>query len=260
VELRKTQDLRDASFAEKVGQKLTIILIILLVALLLSVLVRRFGLLDIARLRLFIEGTGPWAPLVLIGLITWGTISLTIPSTPAIIISGILYGPLLGSLYALIGILLGASIMFFVARYFRSYIIEWLGSHAEILLRFQHKYVAGVVFFTRAIPLFSFEVISYAAGLTGIRYGAYIIATTLGILPVLFLYATSAQLILEFAGDFFPIVMAVIMILMVFIIPLAIEHYNPFGWKEKLLSTKQDGGARPGRQRLTRSKRARQIR
>lgn len=226
------------SFADKVGEKLSIILLVLGAAVLLTLLFRRFGVLDPEKLQIFVEGTGLWAPVVLIALIAWGTVSLTIPSTPAILIAGALYGPLFGSLYAFIGVLIGATLAFFVARYFRKFILGWLGSHADILVRFQHRYVAWMIFFTRAVPVFSFEVISYAAGLTGISYGAYILATALGVLPILFVYTTSAGFLLEHSGEFFPIVMAVLMILMVFIVPLAIEHYNPWGWKEKLLNQK----------------------
>jgi uncharacterized membrane protein YdjX (TVP38/TMEM64 family) len=42
---------------------------------------------------------------------------------------------------------------------------------------------------TRLIPLFSFALISYAAGVTAISFWRYALATTLGMLPMTFVFA-----------------------------------------------------------------------
>ena len=226
------------AFAEKIAQRAVLIAAIIAAAIVFYFILKAFGVLDPVKLRAFVESTGPWAPLVTMTIIAIGSISLTLPGTPAIVLSGALFGPYLGALYSFIGILAGASIAFFIARFFRSIIIRLLGKHAEILVRFQHRYVGWVIFFTRAVPIFSFEIISYAAGLTGISYGAYILATSLGIiLPTIFL-TRSGSFILEGSG-FIPVTAASILILLLFLVPRAIEHYNPFGWKEKLLKNKK---------------------
>jgi uncharacterized membrane protein YdjX (TVP38/TMEM64 family) len=227
------------TFAEKLGQRVSVVLALAAVAILILFFLQKFGVLDPSKLRAFAESTGKWAPIILIIFVIIGTLSMTIPSTPAIVLLGAIYGPLLGGIYAFIAVLIGASISFFIARYFRQYILKLLGDHAEILVRFQEKYVAWVVFVTRAIPFaFSFELISYASGLTGITYGAFILATAIGIIGPIILYTTTGSILLEAAG-WLPAVTAVTIIALVFIIPLVIEHYNPFGWKEKLLKPKR---------------------
>lgn len=235
MELRETTI--HQAFAEKVAQKAVIIFVVITITILLIIALRKIGVFDPVKLKGFIESTGAYGPLVLIGIILVGSISLTIPATPAIILAGILYGPLLGGLYAYIGILLAASVAFFISRYFRDHITKFIGTHAEVLVKFQEKYVAYVIFFMRAIPFFHFELVSYAAGLTSVRYWAYILATGLGVLIPTTLFTTTGSAILEGNG-ILPIVSVVFMILLVFIVPIAIDHYNPWGWKEKLLHPK----------------------
>lgn len=232
-------ELRETSFAEKLAGKAFLICFAIAVVTLLILLLHRFGLLNPVALRSFVESTGIWAPFILITLIAVGS-SLTIPITPSIIISGLIFGPTLGALYAFIGVIIGASIAFFLARFFRGFIIKLTGGHAEILMRFQHRYVGWFIFFTRAIPIFNFEIISYAAGLTGISYGWYLLATATGIIiPTLFLTRSGAFIIER--NSVFTLTLAIIMVFLMFFIPLFIDHYNPFGWKDKLLKKKHKG-------------------
>jgi uncharacterized membrane protein YdjX (TVP38/TMEM64 family) len=226
-------ELRQAT--HNLASRITLFVFIIGGVILFFSVLKRLGIFDPEAIKVFAQESGPWAPLVLMTLVVIGSISLTIPSTPAMIILGSLYGPWLGALYSFIAVLIAASIAFAAARYFRKYILWILGQHADILVRFQKKYVASVIFWTRAIPLFSFEIISYAAGLTGITYRAYILATAIGIIPPILLYTTTGDVLLQTGGWILPIVMAVVMISIIFLIPFIIERYNPFGWKEKLL-------------------------
>jgi uncharacterized membrane protein YdjX (TVP38/TMEM64 family) len=196
-------------------------------------LIRLFNIFDVDRIRAFVQAAGPWGPLALIAFITIGSVSFTIPSTPAIVLSGILYGPVLGGLFAFIGIMTAASVAFFISRLFRERIIRMLGSHAKLLVLFQEKSVAYVVGITRAIPFFYFEVVSYAAGLTSISYHSYIIATAIGILVPITLFTTSGQ-VFSSSGPW-SVIAAMFVALALFIVPIAIDHYNPWGWKQKLL-------------------------
>ena len=231
--------LYEATFGEKVAQKAIIIVVVIAIAIFFILVMERTGLLNpqTGKLKSLVEGAGPWGPVVLIAFITIGMLLMLVPALPAGILAGVLYGRLLGTIYVYIGVMLAASIAFFIARYFRTIVIRWLGEHAQVLVRFQEKYVSAAVFITRAIPIFSFEIMSYASGLTSISYTNYIVATALGILVPLILVTNLSSAIASSAGVLLPILTATIMILFFFIVPIAIDHYNPFGWKDKLLSS-----------------------
>lgn len=254
VELRKANDGKRSgrldrqnalatheAFVKKLAARFVAILIFLGIFLAILFTAKAAGLFNPAKLALFVEGAGAWGPLALIGVLIITSMSLALPSSPVIILAGVLFGWRLATLYSLIGILIGASIAFWIARLFREPIIKMLGEHANVMVRFQKKYVMIALFVTRAIPVFSFEVMSYASGLTSIGYGQYVLAT-LGALSSIIIFASvgSAGAAVAFAdgGNMFSIVMAFVLVFMLFVIPLAIDHYNPWGWKEKLLEQK----------------------
>lgn len=224
------------AFAEKVAQRAVLIISVIVIVIFLMLLLRSIGALEFSRLRLFVESTGAYSPLVLIAIIIIGGV-LFIPATPAIIVSGALYGAMLGGVYAYIGVMLSASLAFLIARYFRSSTVKMLGKHSAVLAQFKDNYLEYAIFLTRAIPVFHFEIVSYASGLTSVSYLRFIAATGLGILvPITFFTMTGKGLMNN--TDQISIFAAVLLVLFLFLLPMAIDHYNPFGWKQKLLQRK----------------------
>jgi len=97
---------------------------------------------------------------------------------------GALFGPLYGTLYNLTGATIGATLAFLTARYIAH---EWVAQRAENRLR---QLVRGVeeegwrfVAFTRLVPLFPFNLLNYALGLTNIRLSHYIITSFIFMAP-----------------------------------------------------------------------------
>jgi len=113
-----------------------------------------------------------------------------LPSAPVAIASGFVYGHVWGTIYILIGAELGALIAFSIARLLGYEAIHkrfgsqinagWLGSK---------KYLMLEICVSRLIPFISFDVVSYAAGLTKISYVQFALATLIGIIPASFLLA-----------------------------------------------------------------------
>jgi len=221
------------AFANKVAERAALIITVIIIVVLFMLLLRTIGAFDTAKLRAFVESAGIYGPLVLIAIIIVGGVFL-IPATPAIILAGALYGALLGGVYAYVGIILAASLAFIIARYFRTEITLLLGKRAEVLAQFKENYLGYAIFFTRAVPVFHFEIISYASGLTIVSYLRFIAATALGILiPISFFTITGKRLVDATVG--WQITAAVLLVLVLFLLPMAIDHYNPWGWKQKLL-------------------------
>lgn len=108
-----------------------------------------------------------------------------LPGFPFVIAGGLIYGPVMGVTYAMIGATLGAIISFVVSRYIAGDLVakkldssKWLNLPA---MTQSHGW--KIVLFLRLIPLFPFTPLNYALGLTNIKTLHYAIATALGIFP-----------------------------------------------------------------------------
>lgn len=140
--------------------------------------------LDQDRLRDFVSGYGAWGPLVYIAIYSVAP-SFMLPGLPITVAGGILFGPIGGTIYTSIGATIGASIAFLFARYMGR---EWVGS---MLKEGRWKELDSeverrgwkIVAFTRLIPLFPFNLLNYAFGLTRIKFGHYAAASFIFMLP-----------------------------------------------------------------------------
>jgi len=95
-----------------------------------------------------------------------------------------LFGPVLGTLYNLTGATAGALLAFLTARYLAS---EWVERKTEGRLK---QIMDGVesegwrfVAFVRLVPLFPFNLLNYALGLTRIRLSHYVVASYFCMFP-----------------------------------------------------------------------------
>ena len=109
---------------------------------------------------------------------------LFLPGSVLTLAGGALFGPVWGTFYNLTGATLGATLAFLAARYLAS---DWVSRRAGGRLK---QLIDGVekegwhfVAFTRLVPLFPFNLLNYAFGLTRIRLGHFIIASYLFMLP-----------------------------------------------------------------------------
>ena len=139
--------------------------------------------LDAAALESWIESLGALGPLLFIGLYALATV-LFLPGSVFSMAGGMLFGPVWGTLYNLTGATIGATIAFLIARYLTS---DWVARKAEGRLG---RLVAGVeaegwrfVAFVRLVPLFPFNLLNYALGLTRIRLSHYVAASFLCMFP-----------------------------------------------------------------------------
>ena len=150
--------------------------------------IARFVRLDEQRIVDWIEGFGALGPLAYILILASTIIFTPLPSVVVNIAGGLAFGLVLGTIYTMIGGLLGATVNFYVARWLgRGFVERRLGQQAMGQIdALAERMGAKLVFLTRLIPLFNFDWVSYAAGLTRISYKTYMIASALGMLaPVI---------------------------------------------------------------------------
>jgi uncharacterized membrane protein YdjX (TVP38/TMEM64 family) len=133
---------------------------------------------------------GALGPVLLMLLMILAVVVGPIPTLPISAASGLVYGPLGGTAVAAAGALMGSMIAFYLARVLgRDAVQKKLESNPVFSARGSQRFLFIAVFLTRLVPLFSFALISYAAGVTAIHLWRYALATLLGMLPMTFVFA-----------------------------------------------------------------------
>ena len=139
--------------------------------------------LDQERLRAWIDRFGLFGPLFYVLLFALAP-SLFVPGLPITIAGGVAFGPVWGTVYASIGSTLGAAIAFLVSRYFaRGPVKELLGPRLIAIDEGVEKRGWIFVAVTRLIPLFPYNLLNYAFGLTRIRFLEYLVTSWICMLP-----------------------------------------------------------------------------
>ena len=129
----------------------------------------------------------PVAPLALIALLAF---VLVIPVLPALVFqmaSGLAFGPNWGLLYVLAADLLGAAVGFGLARRWGLRLLRrWVAAQTvERVERLAHRLNWQGVVLLRLLPGPAYPLVSFAAGLSRLRFGAYLLASFAGVLPSL---------------------------------------------------------------------------
>ncbi len=116
-----------------------------------------------------------------------------IPSGPIALVAGAAFGPVLGTVYTVIGAEAGAIIAFWIARCLGYEAVRRWAKAASLLERLgrsrSQTWLMAIVFASRLVPFISFDAISYAAGLTPLTFWRFAVATLAGVIPISFVLA-----------------------------------------------------------------------
>jgi len=138
---------------------------------------------DGAALEAWIKDAGAIAPLLFMLIYAIAAV-LFLPGSVLTLAGGALFGPVLGTLYNLTGATLGATLAFVIARYLASdWIAEKAGGRVKQLINGVEGEGWRFVAFVRLVPLFPFNLLNYALGLTRLRLLHYVVATYVFMLP-----------------------------------------------------------------------------
>jgi uncharacterized membrane protein YdjX (TVP38/TMEM64 family) len=165
----------------------TLVFVCLLVALVLAWLNR--DQLTADAIKAWVEHSGVWGPVVFIGVYMIAP-ALFLPGSVLTLAGGALFGSFTGALLSLIGATMGATVAFLVARYLAA---EWVerrvsGRLQEIkegVEREGWRFVA----FVRLVPLFPFNLLNYAFGLTRLSVQTFAVTSFMAMAPGAFAYA-----------------------------------------------------------------------
>lgn len=143
---------------------------------------------DADALQDWLDRAGILAP-VLFMLIYAAATVLFLPGSVLTLAGGALFGPVLGTLYNLTGATLGAVLAFLISRYLASnWVEEKAGGKVKQLINGVESEGWRFVAFVRLVPLFPFNLLNYALGLTKIKLSHYLIASYVFMLPGGFAY------------------------------------------------------------------------
>ncbi|MFD2673262.1 TVP38/TMEM64 family protein [Marinicrinis sediminis] len=171
-----------------------------------------------ADIRTWILSFGWVAPLLYILLYTVRPLIL-FPASVLSLAGGLAFGALWGTVLTVIGATAGAIVSFFVARFMGKSLVkmEWKGSFSKIQHQLEKRGLLYVLLL-RLIPLFPFDLISYIAGVSKIRFRAFLTGTFFGIIPGTFAYNFLGSSFAD--GDPGKIAIAAAVFLLALIIPL----------------------------------------
>lgn len=146
---------------------------------------------SIETARAYIAGYGALAPVVSAILMIFQSVIAPLPAFLITFANGLLFGVWWGAALSWSSAMLGAALCFYIARFLgRPVIVSVLsGSTVDMSDRFFQRYGKHAVLIARLVPVISFDAISYGAGLTGMRFLWFAIATGIGQLPATLLYS-----------------------------------------------------------------------
>lgn len=143
---------------------------------------------SIDAVKQWVLSLGVWGPLGFGVIYVLATV-LFIPGSALTLAGGALFGPWWGTFYNLTAATVGATLAFLVARYLAG---DWVERRTVGRLLKIKQGVEGegwrFVVFVRLVPLFPFNLLNYALGLTRIPLVQYVVATYLAMLPGALVY------------------------------------------------------------------------
>jgi len=146
---------------------------------------------DIAGLKDYILSFGVWAPIVSALLMILQALVAPLPAFVLSFANGLAFGAFWGGMLSLVSASLAAALSFWIARLLGRGPVEALVGRAHLGAadRWFLRWGAYAILVARLVPVVSFDIISYAAGLTLMGFWRFMLATVVGMAPATFIYS-----------------------------------------------------------------------
>ena len=146
---------------------------------------------DFAVMRDFVAKYGAWAAAVSFFLMILQAVAAPLPAFLITLANANLFGWWRGAALSWSSAMVGASLCFTIARVLGRGAAERLTSRAGLqsIDAFFERYGTHSVLIARLLPFISFDLVSYAAGLTSMGFWPFFIATGIGQLPATIVYS-----------------------------------------------------------------------
>ena len=146
---------------------------------------------DFESMRSFIAQYGHWAMLVSALLMIFQSLAAPLPAFFITLSNANLFGWWQGCILSFVSSMAGAALCFYIARILGRDVVEKICTKGALkqIEDFFAKYGRKCILVARLLPFISFDVVSYAAGLTAMDFLGFFIATGLGQLPACIVYS-----------------------------------------------------------------------
>ena len=150
---------------------------------------------DTKALKTYLLSFGAWAPVVSALLMVFQSIIAPLPAFVITFTNGLLFGVWWGTLLSWSSAMIGAAACFYLSRFLGRPVVEKLagGPSLEWTDRFFDRYGSHAIIIARLLPFVPFDPISYGAGLTGMGFWEFFLATGIGQLPATVVYSYLGQ-------------------------------------------------------------------
>ena len=139
----------------------------------------------------YIRGYGAYAVIISFLLMVLQSIIAPIPAFVITLSNAVIFGWIKGAILSWSSAMVGASMCFYISRILGRDVVEKLNSKGALknIDVFFEKYGNYAVLVARLLPFVSFDLVSYAAGLTSMNFASFFIATGIGQLPATIVYS-----------------------------------------------------------------------
>lgn len=146
---------------------------------------------DFTVVREFVASYGAYAAAVSFMLMILQSVAAPLPAFLITFANANLFGWWKGAILSWTSAMAGAALCFFIARILGRDVVEKLNSKAGLkqIDEFFERHGRMSILIARLLPFISFDIVSYAAGLTSMSFGSFFLATGLGQLPATIVYS-----------------------------------------------------------------------
>lgn len=150
-----------------------------------------FGQVDVNLVRGYILSFGIWAPVISFLLMIFQSVAAPLPAFLITFANASLFGWVKGAILSWSSAMAGAVLCFYIAKFYGREVVEKFTTKyaLENIDQFFDEYGKYAILIARLLPFISFDIVSYAAGLTSIGFWSFFWATGLGQLPATIIYS-----------------------------------------------------------------------
>jgi len=156
-----------------------------------------FSSIDPGPVKDYIRSFGALAVVISFFLMVFQSIAAPLPAFLITFANAAVFGWAWGALLSWSSAMAGAAVCFGIARlYGRNAVIKLSGKRALASVEdFFERHGGNAILIARLLPFISFDIVSYGAGLTSMRFWPFFIATGIGQLQDTLIYSYAGQML-----------------------------------------------------------------
>lgn len=149
------------------------------------------SMVDVDAAKGYILSFGIWAPIISFLLMVFQSVLAPLPAFIITFANAGLFGWVKGAILSWSSAMVGAMLCYAIARIYGRTVVEKFTTRPALkeVDKFFDKYGKWAVLVARLLPFVSFDIVSYAAGLTSMGFWGFFWATGLGQLPATIIYS-----------------------------------------------------------------------